>query len=221
VREFIGLLLLFLLSGLVGSYARRFMTLRVALFAALVTLTAPYMVWLFAHREVEAHSALMFFAAFYLLRIWREKRLALVLVAAGVLACGGAYRWLITPHALLPQITNPLHFAVAGAEGTVVVGPLMLLAPTSLLALRFPEGRWTLTAFVVSLLPAAFTGDLNALAFACPYLALTLGVVFSATRWLITVVLAFHITVSSPPALDALADPAALCFRQWSGDSRP
>lgn len=201
------------LCGLLLAYSLRFLSPAPGVFASLATLAAPPVAVVFARGAVEAQTAFHLFAAFYFARLWREQRRASLLAASASLALTGVVPWLMTPHAPQPQVTKLLHFAVAGTAGTTVPGALVLLAPFALLAARFREGRWLAAAFLVAALPCAFTGDLNALVFAYPFLALALGMVFSATQWLIPAVLAFHLGTAWPPILNSLADPGAICFR--------
>ncbi|HEV2689381.1 MAG TPA: discoidin domain-containing protein, partial [Bryobacteraceae bacterium] len=104
----------------------------------------------------------------------------------------------------------PLEATVHGRiEG--MVGPVFLLAPLMLLALRRREGRQLLLAAVIFLLP--YWGDVST-RFLLPSLSfVALGMAWALAPWRIATILllVFHAVASWPAVLDRYAGPNCWC----------
>jgi 4-amino-4-deoxy-L-arabinose transferase-like glycosyltransferase len=92
-------------------------------------------------------------------------------------------------------ITEPL---VVGVRTDGFLGPIFLLAPLGLLALRYPHGRWVVAAGIVFAFP--FTQNLGArfLIPAVPFWSLAIGMAFANTRGALAVLAVLHAFISWP-----------------------
>ena len=110
----------------------------------------------------------------------------------------------------------PLEVAVRGAAAGGLLGPLFLLAPAALAALRFPAGRRLLLgAALFGSVYAANTGT-RFLIPALPFLALALALAFLRAPAALPLLVAFHALASWPWSLPHYAAPAA-----WRIDEFP
>ena len=109
----------------------------------------------------------------------------------------------------LTQAARPLDHIVLGARTSGLLGPLFLLSPFALLAFRFRAGRQTLLAAGIFILPAFTNVETRFLMPMAPFLALSLGLVFTAVPYAIPVLLAFHLFTAWPANTRAYAAPYA------------
>jgi hypothetical protein len=92
----------------------------------------------------------------------------------------------------------PLEVTVRGDALTGFVGPLFLLTPLALLALRFRAGRQLWLAGVVCLLPYFGNIGTRFLIPAMPFLSLALALAFSNAGWLLAALVVGHAVLSWP-----------------------
>lgn len=92
-----------------------------------------------------------------------------------------------------------------GGDLAGVIGPLFLLAPLALLALRWKEGRQLLLAALV--FGCTYPTNIGArfLLFALPFLSIAMAMVFVRSRGVAPVLLAAHAVASWPPVLKGYA----------------
>jgi 4-amino-4-deoxy-L-arabinose transferase-like glycosyltransferase len=109
----------------------------------------------------------------------------------------------------LPPWSRPFDHIVLGGRTSGLLGPLFLLTPFALLALRFRAGRQTLLAAAVFILPAYTNVETRFLMPMAPFLALSLGLAFAAVPYAIPVLLAFHLLTVWPSHIGAYAAPYA------------
>ena len=95
----------------------------------------------------------------------------------------------------------PLELTLRGALVSGTFGPVFLLFPFALLALRFKFGRRVLLAALVFGLPAYLNADTRFLIPAAPFLALAIGMVFAQVPAALPVLALFHAFLCWPPVL--------------------
>jgi hypothetical protein len=87
-----------------------------------------------------------------------------------------------------------------------MLGPVFLLTPIALLALRTWHGRRLLFAAVVVAMPAYFNNEVRFFIPALPFLALAMGIAMSNSWGALPAVAAFHAVISWPAVLDTYCD---------------
>jgi len=90
-----------------------------------------------------------------------------------------------------------------------MIGPVFLLLPLALLALRQPHGRKLLFAGAVYAIPAFFNTDVRFVVPALPFLALALGLALENSWGMLPVVALFQAFLCWPAVMDAYCDPNA------------
>ncbi len=103
----------------------------------------------------------------------------------------------------------PLETTVGGGKLGGVVGPLFLLAPLALLALRYPHGRRLLVAGVVFGAPYLANIGTRFLLPLLPFLSLALALAVRNSRGVAVLLVAAHALASWPAALAAYVSPYA------------
>jgi hypothetical protein len=101
----------------------------------------------------------------------------------------------------------PLEVTVRGQVLGGLIGPLFLLAPVALIALRWPEGRKLL--FSALCFGAAYAANVGTrfLIPPLPYLALAMALVFSRVPGLMAVLVLFHALTSWPSMIPKYSAP--------------
>ncbi len=115
------------------------------------------------------------------------------------------YRRHMSIYSLTSWAQIPMEVTVHGAQLNGLLGPVFLLAPLALLALRNTEGRRLLVAALFAL--AAYPSNIGTrfLIPALPFVAMAMGVSFGHARWMIVTVLAAHAILSWPNVIPAYA----------------
>jgi hypothetical protein len=103
----------------------------------------------------------------------------------------------------------PLQLTLRGGLVEGMFGPVFLLAPLGLFALRFKFGRRLLVAALVFALPAYFNVGARFLIPSAPFLALAMGVGLAEVPWALPVLALFHALACWPPILSTYCDPWA------------
>jgi len=132
-----------------------------------------------------------------------------------------ASRWFPSPYVHTSQIEDwsrflrkydltsyrelPLELTVKGTKLSGYFGPLFLLAPLALLALRSRIGRQVLLAAAVFGATYFTNVGTRFLIPAIPFLALGLALVFERWKWLLLFVVAGHVVASTPFAFNRYA----------------
>lgn len=101
----------------------------------------------------------------------------------------------------------PVDLAVHGGSISGILGPVFLLAPLALLALRQPLGRSLLAAAAVLALPVYFNSGARFLIPSLPFLALAMGMALQNSWGLLPAVAAFQLWSCWPSTLTAYAAP--------------
>jgi Dolichyl-phosphate-mannose-protein mannosyltransferase len=135
-----------------------------------------------------------------------------------------ASRWFPSPYIHTSQIEDwshylrmyeltsyrelPLELTVKGIKTGGFFGPLFLLSPLALIALRFREGRHLLLAGAV--FSATYFDNISArfLIPAIPFVALGLALAFEKWKWLLLFLIAGHTAASTPRAFTHYAHNA-------------
>ena len=104
---------------------------------------------------------------------------------------------------------RPLDHIVKGERTAGILGPVFLLSPLALLALRFRPGRQLLLACCVFLLPAFTNVETRFLMATAPFLALALALALTDVPFGIPIVLGFHLLTAWPSNVRAYAAPNA------------
>lgn len=103
----------------------------------------------------------------------------------------------------------PLDLTVRGARLSGMLGPVFLLAPLALLAVRFPEGRWLLGAAVVFGLPYINNIGARFLLPALPFVCLSLALAVARSRGVLLFLVILHAVLSWPHVLRRYCSPHA------------
>jgi len=119
------------------------------------------------------------------------------------------YRSHMAMYSLTSRAQIPMHVTVHGAELNGLLGPVFLLAPLALLALRFPEGRRLLLAALFALATYPSNIGTRFLIPALPFVALAMSMTFGMVRWLPLVVVAIHAALSWPNVIPTYSNPYA------------
>src|ERR1035437_8322325 len=101
----------------------------------------------------------------------------------------------------------PLQLTLRGGLVEGMFGPVFLLAPLGLFALRFKAGRRLLLAALVFALPAYLNVGANFLIPSAPFLALAMGVGLAEVPGALPVLALFQALVCWPPVLSTYCDP--------------
>jgi hypothetical protein len=116
-----------------------------------------------------------------------------------------------------PQVKSyfdiPLQLTVIGGLVPGLLGPVFLLAPISLLALRHSQGRRLLLAGAVFAIPAWFNTEVRFLIPAVPFVALAMGLALANSWGVLPVLAVFHAMISWPSVLNIYCDPNAWRIR--------
>jgi hypothetical protein len=104
----------------------------------------------------------------------------------------------------------PLELTIHGGAGVSgLLGPVFLLAPLALLALRYSLGRRLLLAAACFAVPAFFNTGTRFLLPAAPFLALAMGLALQRPWGVLPALALFHAVFSWPPLLATYAVPYA------------
>jgi hypothetical protein len=95
----------------------------------------------------------------------------------------------------------PLDLTIYGAKMPGFLGPVFLLAPLSLLALRYPIGRKLLLACVIFSAPVALNPAARFLIPGLPFLALAMGIAMETSPAVLPAVATFHTIFALPPVM--------------------
>ena len=106
------------------------------------------------------------------------------------------------------KLEIPIDAAILGGPLEGVAGPLFLLAPVALLALRTRMGRRLLVASAVFGAPYAAGVETHCLV-ALPFLSLAMGLALAGTRVLAPALLGVHLLLSYPNLVSTYCDPGA------------
>jgi hypothetical protein len=101
----------------------------------------------------------------------------------------------------------PLQLTLRGGLVEGMFGPVFLLAPCGLFALRWKSGRRLLLAALVFALPAYLNTGGRFLIPAAPFLALAMGVGLAEVPGALPALALFHALVCWPPVLSTYCDP--------------
>jgi hypothetical protein len=101
----------------------------------------------------------------------------------------------------------PVQLTMRGGFDGGIYGPVFLLAPFSLFALRFRSGRRLLLAALVFALPAYLNTGSRFLIPCAPFLTLAMGIGLAEVPAALPVLMLFHALVSWPPVLSTYCDP--------------
>ena len=115
------------------------------------------------------------------------------------------YRRHMSMYSLTSWAQIPMEVTVHGLQLTGLVGPVFLLAPLALLALRQAEGRRLLLAALFAL--AAYPSNIGTrfLIPALPFVAMAMGLSLGMARWVPVVLLTAHAVLSWPNVIPTYA----------------
>ena len=108
----------------------------------------------------------------------------------------------------------PLQLTLHGRLISGMVGPVLLLAPFALLALRHPQGRRLLAAALVFAVPAYFNTGARFLIPALPFVALAMGIALANSWGVLPALAIFEAMVCWPSVLSMYCDPTAWRIRE-------
>jgi hypothetical protein len=97
----------------------------------------------------------------------------------------------------------PFDLTVHGAKLPGFLGPVFLLCPFALLALRFSQGRRLLVAAAVLAVPALLNPGARFLIPALPFLALAMGIATENSPGVLPGLAAFHVLLAFPAVMPA------------------
>ena len=101
----------------------------------------------------------------------------------------------------------PLELALFGGKISGIIGPVFLLAPFALLALRHPLGRKLLLAAVVMAVPAWFNTEARFLIPSLPFLSLAMGIGLANSWGVLPALALFQAVACWPGVLSVYAAP--------------
>ncbi len=107
----------------------------------------------------------------------------------------------------------PLFVTTLGSAKGGLAGPVFLLAPLGLLALRRRQGRRLLLAAAVFAVPFACDPTARSLIPALPFIAMSMGIAFSAARVTALVLVGAHLLLSYPKVIPRYCEPQAWRIR--------
>ncbi len=119
------------------------------------------------------------------------------------------YRKFMRIYALTSYSQIPWQVTVRGDLTTGLLGPLFLLSPLALLALRFREGRQLLLAGAIFGLPYFSNVGTRFLIPAVPFVSLSLALALSGIEWLLLVLIVAHAVASWPDVVQLYCSPTA------------
>lgn len=176
---------LFALPLLMVSWVRRHeLPGGAGVLAALLVFASPLVARNGTAALEETALACVLFAAFYLFDMGAPLP-ALLLAAFGLTFRGGGAAVPVT---------------IFGGEGKAAAGPLFLLAPLALLALREPRGRRLLAAAPAAFLVGGIIG-------AMPFVALAMGLALARSRGMAPLVAGAQVLFCWPGALSVWSNP--------------
>lgn len=111
------------------------------------------------------------------------------------------YRRHMSMYSLERWTQIPLEVTVHGAHLNGLLGPVFLLAPLALLALRNAEGRRLLLAAAFALATYPSNIGTRFLIPALPFVAMAMAVPFGGARWVLAAVVTLHALFSTPPLI--------------------
>jgi Dolichyl-phosphate-mannose-protein mannosyltransferase len=103
----------------------------------------------------------------------------------------------------------PWALLVRGPETGGILGPVFLLAPVAVLALRKPEGRRLLLAALVFAVPAYFNTGARFLIPALPFVSLAMALAFANSAAALLSIALLHAAAGWPNVLSRYSDPAS------------
>ena len=118
------------------------------------------------------------------------------------------YRKFMRIYALTSYWQIPWQVTVRGDLTTGLIGPLFLLTPLALLALRFREGRQVLLAGLIFGLPYFTNVGTRFLIPAIPFISLSLALALSGVEWLLLILVIAHAISCWPNVVQLYCSPA-------------
>jgi hypothetical protein len=118
------------------------------------------------------------------------------------------YRKFMRIYALASYWQLPWQVTVRGDLTTGLIGPLFLLSPLALLALRFREGRQVLLAGLIFGLPYFTNVGTRFLIPAVPFISLSLALALSGVEWLLLTLVIAHAISCWPNVVQLYCSPA-------------
>ena len=118
------------------------------------------------------------------------------------------YRKFMRIYTLTSYWQLPWELTVRGDLTAGLIGPLFLLTPLALLALRFREGRQVLLAGVIFGLPYWTNVGTRFLIPAIPFMSLSLALALSGAEWLLLILIITHAILSWPNVVQRYCSPA-------------
>jgi hypothetical protein len=107
----------------------------------------------------------------------------------------------------------PIHLTITGGLVPGMIGPVFLLAPLAVLALRQSHGRRLLTAAALFAIPAYLNTEPRFLIPVLPFLALAMGLGTSQWRGALPAMAVLQLVLCWPAVLVQYAKPYAWCLR--------
>ena len=196
------------------SYSRRMGFPRAGVLGAIFTFASPIVGVDGSSAAHEVALATIAFALFYLFQIWDSKHRARATVTA-LCAMVMMALWFTrgVPHQSYDSIRHlaeiPLQTAILGGPLGGLTGPLFLLAPVALIALRQRAGRQLLLAAAV--FGSTYPLDIATrfLIPALPFVSLAMGLALADARILGPLLAFAHLFLSYPKVVSAYCDPNA------------
>jgi hypothetical protein len=102
-----------------------------------------------------------------------------------------------------------LQLTVLGGLVPGMIGPVFLLVPLALLALRHPHGRKLLLAGTIYAIPACLNTEVRFLIPALPFFALAMGLAMEKSWGMLFIVTLFQAVLCWPLVMDVYCDPNA------------
>ncbi len=206
-----------------ASYGRRSGCARAGVFAGFMMFLSPLAAVDATSARTEAALACTLFFCYYALELWDATGRRRMLVVAGILL---AFAMAIgTSSASLESIQRAarpeylmgkaIEWTTMGATGQGLFGPVFLLAPLGLLALRKPIGRRALAGAAFAALWLVGAARPEAALPLAAFVALAMGMALVDSPGMIPLLVAVHAVMSLPQAAAIYSWPDTWRLREW------
>ncbi|MEN6602047.1 MAG: hypothetical protein ABFD86_06485 [Bryobacteraceae bacterium] len=206
-----------------ASYGRRSGCANAGMFAGFVIFLSPLAAVDATSARTESALACTLFFCYYALELWRNTgQRRMVVVAGALLAFAltiGTSSASVEPiqRAARPEylMGRAIELTTMGATGQSFFGPVFLLAPLGLLALRKPTGRRALAGAAFAALWLVGAAHPEAALPLAVFVALAMGIALMDSPGMIPLLVAAHAVMSLPQVTTVYSWPDTWRLREW------
>lgn len=206
-----------------ASYARRRGYGNAGAFAALMVFMSPLAGVDATMARTEAALACVLFFCYYAIELWSESRQRRMLIVAGALlvfaiavgvspSTGSVVQQADRPAMLLG---NAIGWTVLGSTGQGFLGPVFMLAPLGLLALRLRTGRKLWLAAALSALWLIGSARLESALPIAVFVSLAMGLALMNSPGMLPLLVVAHAVLSLPQVAGTYSWPDSWRLQEW------